>query len=359
MLPVDALFVVGSWLFWGTYPVPFKSPSAVKANTDPFVFQCMKSLCACLTSWIILTWRDFTFTYWGFVGAALWVPSGLLFITSVKLTGVAFATPIANGCQVIVSFCWGAFYFKEPVHSALLSVVAMLMMIVGMVGISFSTNYEKMKKGKQTQTEEILKPRKSQIISINVSSTPTEESPLIKDNQGFIDNPNYVQNPPAKQLTKAEQKRNVILGIILAMGVGLFGGSQSVPLKHAPASAHGILYVISFGIGAVAVSTVLTVIYICIRLVLRKGLPIVNLRLSFIPGTMAGILWSLGNMCQIYATLAMGATIGFPLVMCNMMVAGLWGVFYYNEAPSIRMKIVFILSCGTLLGGVTILSLYG
>jgi len=357
MFDANVLLILGAWVFWGTYPVPFKSPSAIKAQTDPFVFQCMKSLCACLTSWIVLTWRPFTFTYWGFVGAALWVPSGLLFITSVKLTGVAFATPIANGCQVIVSFCWGAFYFQEEVHSAVLSIVAMFLMIVGMVGISFSVNYEKIKKGKE-QPNDPLPPSNSQIISINISSTaPTEDSPLIKE--AYIDDPHYVQNPPTKAPTKAEAMRNFILGIIFAMGVGLFGGSQSVPLKNAPPSAHGIQYVISFGVGAVVVSTILTSIYIVIRLCMGIGLPTANLRLSFVPGTMAGLLWSAGNICQIYVTLAYGATVGFPLVMCNMMVAGCWGVFYYNEAPSVYMKVLFIASCLTLLGGVTLLSHFG
>jgi len=363
---IDLLFILGAWVFWGTYPVPFKSPSAKKANTDPFAFQFMKSSCVFLTSWLILTWREFTFTYWGLVGAALWIPAGLLFITSVKLTGVAFATPMANGVQVIVSFCWGAFYFHEVVHNAYLSVLAMAIMIVGMIGISISVNYEKMQETK-----------KAKLLSINVASSYEEQSPLISD-QPTNQQKRQSQSPLPQQhmsygtklklqkqkeeeekTTKAAEVRKFILGIIAAFTSGVFGATQNVPLKNAPPEAHGIAYVISFGIGAVIIISIFTAIYVAFRWFMKMGLPTVNPKLSIVPGTIAGLLWSAGNICNIYATLAYGATVGFPLVMCNMMVAGCWGVFYYNEAKSYKLKGLFVLSCATLLGGVTLLSRYG
>jgi len=133
-----------------------------------------------------------------------------------------------------------------------------------------------------------------------------------------------------------------------------------VPLKHAPDTAKGIQYIFSFGIGAVCVISAFSLVYVIIRVfILRIGFPIVKPRVSLVPGVIAGCLWSCGNVCQIYATLNFGTTVGFPLVMCNMMVAGLWGVFYYNEAKSILLKFLFIVSCLTLLGGVTLLTKYG
>jgi len=342
----DLFYVLGTWIFWGTYPVPFKSPAAMKAGTDPFIFQCMKSTCVFLTAWIVLVWKDFSFTWWGFVGSAIWVPAGLLFITSVKLTGVAFATPVSNGCQVIVSFCWGAFYFKEDVHNAYLSVVAIFLMIVGMCGISFSVNYEKMKQKPQNPY---------MTVAINEKS-PDEETPLMKGAYSPEQRRSVViqQNPK-----KLSDTTRTILGIICALFVGLLGGTQPVPLKRAGGKAHGIEYLISFGIGAVIIAYTLTAIYTLLRLALKMGPPTANFRLSLLPGSLAGLLWAAGNFCQTYVTLALGQTVGFPLVMCNMMVAGCWGVFYYNEAPSIYMKILFILSCCTLLGGVTMLSKFG
>jgi len=340
-------FVLGSWLFWGTYPVPFKSPSVVKENIDPFVFQFLKSACVCITSVFILAWKPFYFTPWGFVGAALWIPSGLLFITSVKLTGVAFAAPIANGTQVIISFCWGAFFFKEPVHNPYLSVVAMLIMILGMIGISIAVNYEKMQKAKLERMA---------LLTINVSEQSESESEKVR-----LITPKQQEQQQQQQPTgKSKEFIRFCFGIGCAITGGFFGGTQNVPLKHAPEPAHGIQYIFSFGIGAVCVITTFSFIYVLVRLfILKIGLPIVKPRVALLPGCIAGCLWSAGNVCQIYATLAYGTTVGFPLVMCNMMVAGLWGVFYYNEAKSILLKSLFIVSCLTLLGGVTLLSKYG
>jgi len=348
---VSMLYILGAWIFWGTYPVPFKSPSAKKANCDPFAFQYMKSAMVCITSWLILTWRPFTFTYWGFAGAAMWIPAGLLFITSVKLTGVAFAAPIANGTQVIVSFCWGAFYFKEEVHSAGLSVLAMFIMILGMIGISIAVNWESM------QAARLLKQQRQ--YSINVTAgTVYEETPLLKDEKQPAYEPTEGEGPKSDKKRK-EEFRRFIYGITVALCSGLFGGTQNVPLKYAPPDAHGIQYTISFGIGAVCVITVFTLVYCIIRWCLDWGLPTVNLKLSLLPGSIAGALWSCGNVCNIYVTLTYGVTVGFPIVMCNMMVAGCWGVFYYNEAPNIWMKVLFVFSCAVLLGGVTLLSFFG
>jgi len=353
---VNGLFILGSWIFWGTYPVPFKSPAAKKANCDPFAFQFMKSSMVFITSWLILTWRPFTFTAWGLVGAALWIPAGLTFITSVKLTGVAFATPISNGAQVIVSFCWGAFYFKETVHSAGLSVLAMFIMILGMIGISVSVNWEQI----QAKRRERAAQQGSQ-YSINVAATPSyEKAPLLDKQQAnnkYLDS--YVVVPEEKKPETEQSRSKFLFGVACALACGFFGGTQNVPLKHAPPEAHGIQYVISFGIGAVAVIAAYTLVYCIVRFAMGWGLPTVNPKISLFPGCSAGILWSLGNVCNIYATLAYGQTVGFPLVMCNMMVAGCWGVFYYNEAPGWRLRVFFVFSCLVLLGGVTLLTVYG
>jgi len=239
----------------------------------------------------------------------------------------------------------------------------MIIMIFGMIGISVAVNYEQIKAAR-------LK-KQQQYTSINVySPDPNEKTPLTYDDQPTYKEKEYKyvskdqesnQYPgnPTDKPQESSDYRKFVLGIICALASGFFGATQNVPLKNAPPEAHGIQYIISFGIGALLVITIFTAIYCVGRLVARKGLPTVNLKLSAGPGALAGLLWSAGNVCNIYTVYAWGATVGFPLVMCNMMVAGCWGVFYYNEAPSLKMKIAFVFSCATLLGGVTILSLYG
>lgn len=368
------LVIPGAWLFFGTYPVPFKSPAIMRADTDPFILQCFKSTCVCLTSWIVLLWTPFTFTYLGFVGAACWVPAGLTYITAVKLCGVAYVTPIATGLQVAVAFCWGKFYFHEPMKSVPLCIVAMLIMVVGMVGISYACNYEKMQK---TKEEEEKRARLGSPINIHVGVSDVESPPspiftkdgadettpltfgyeksihekLVRNSENFAKD--------SASLGQSKEVRDMVWGLALSVVCALTGGSMNVPLKRAPPNAHGIQYVISFGIGAVAITAAATLTYVIIRYILNMPPPKANLRVSFIPASIAGVLWSAGNICSIYSTLYYGVTIGTPLVQCNMMVAGCWGVFYYNEAPRTSMKLCFLASCAVLIGGVVLLSLYG
>jgi len=359
------LWVLGAWVFWGTYPAPFKSPSVTKANIDPFVLQCMKSSCVFITSWIVLAWEPFYFTPWGLVGAALWVPAGLFFITSVKLTGVAFATPVANGCQVIVNFCWGAFFFNDTVKNPYFSVLAMFIMFIGMAGISYSVNYEKLKK---TPEPAYMIQDGADEIAYDGKDGADEKTPINAADKTSFYYSRAAADPEAPLLSKdlpvpvdrAREKRNFLFGVACAIGCGFFGGTQNVPLRYAPKEAHGASYLISFGTGSVCVIFLFTFIYCIIRHLMKMGPPVVNLKVSLFPGSIAGCLWAAGNVCSIYVTVSpLGQTVGAPLVLCNMMVAGMWGVFYYNEAPRTDMKAFFLASCCVLLGGVGLLAHYG
>jgi hypothetical protein len=46
-------------------------------NVDPMVTQFYTSISVFLTSFIVLTYNDFAFTYFGIIAAALWVPANL------------------------------------------------------------------------------------------------------------------------------------------------------------------------------------------------------------------------------------------------------------------------------------------
>ena len=88
----------------GTYPLFIKTPTVLRANVAPIVFQLYKAIVVFLCGFLFLIPRAihlhhhptttttpdeplFVFSYWGFASAALWVPSGLCTITSVPLVG--------------------------------------------------------------------------------------------------------------------------------------------------------------------------------------------------------------------------------------------------------------------------------
>ena len=44
-----------------------------------------------------------------------------------------------------------------------------------------------------------------------------------------------------------------------------------------------------------------------------------------------GLIFSLAFVGQLYAILALTDSVGMPLSQLNLVVAGIWGVFYFQE----------------------------
>jgi len=146
-----------------------------------------------------------------------------------------------------------------------------------------------------------------------------------------------------------------MLGICCSGFGGIWGGSQMVPFEYAPLETQGLEFVISFAIGALMITIMLWFIrylYHVIRLKNAKAayneLPSFHVRTMFIPGSISGILWSLGNICSIISVTYLGEGIGFSVTQGSMLVSGLWGIFYFQEitkAHAIRMWILFAICC--------------
>ena len=53
------LFVIAAWFFSGSFAVPIKTPSVIKASADPVVFQTFKSSCVLVTGFfdgLVMAW---------------------------------------------------------------------------------------------------------------------------------------------------------------------------------------------------------------------------------------------------------------------------------------------------------------
>jgi hypothetical protein len=59
-------------VFFGSFAVPLKLKRVQDAKVDPMVFQLYYSIAIFVLNWLILTYNEFHFTYWGIIGAALW-----------------------------------------------------------------------------------------------------------------------------------------------------------------------------------------------------------------------------------------------------------------------------------------------
>jgi len=330
------LAVLGAILFFGSFGVPLKTKRVQEAKVDPVVFQMYYSISIFLSSWIVLAYNPFVFTYYGIVGASLWVPASILSIAAINFLGMSVAVGIWCGVTIVTSFLWGAIAFpsSSDVKSIPLSVVALGMLILGITGLSLSNT-------------SIVKGKKSQgYTSINSGSGSLhrEEAPLL---------PGEVDEKQKQQQEKT--MKDVVLGMTCALILGVMNGSMMVPLRFTPEDASGINYIVSFGIGVMVVTPVCALVYFLIR----RQLPQFHLKVALVPGLITGLIWNVGNFCSIYATLYLGLTVGFPLTQVALVVSGLWGILMFKELKGARTLVVWTLGVCVLLGGASLLALYG
>eukprot|EP00551_Chaetoceros_affinis_P009952 CAMPEP_0203665838 /NCGR_PEP_ID=MMETSP0090-20130426/2987_1 /ASSEMBLY_ACC=CAM_ASM_001088 /TAXON_ID=426623 /ORGANISM="Chaetoceros affinis, Strain CCMP159" /LENGTH=560 /DNA_ID=CAMNT_0050529537 /DNA_START=550 /DNA_END=2232 /DNA_ORIENTATION=- len=92
-----------------------------------------------LTSFFVipLFGTPFYYTPWGIISGLFWVPAGVAAIYAVKNAGLAVSQGLWSSIIVIVSFTWGIFIFHEGVKSITVATAAVVLMIVGLWGMSF------------------------------------------------------------------------------------------------------------------------------------------------------------------------------------------------------------------------------
>jgi glucose uptake protein GlcU len=78
------------------------------------------------------------------------------------------------------------------------------------------------------------------------------------------------------------------------------------------------------------------------------------------PSSMVGLLWNVGNVGSIIATLSpLGQTIGYPSTQTSLLIAGLIGIFVFKEITVKRKIAGFLASSVGLIAGAALLAVYG
>lgn len=169
MLPNTVLIyrygaAIAGAICFGSFGVPAKSKVASRLDIDPLVmqvsfihilctgifficthpssinltFQSYKSIMCFLCSWLILLFDEpLRFTPWGIVSGLFWVPGGVAGIYAIRNAGIAMAVGTWSSIIVLTSFTWGILVFGERVKSISGAVAAVVMLIVGLVGMAF------------------------------------------------------------------------------------------------------------------------------------------------------------------------------------------------------------------------------
>lgn len=357
-----------SCVAFGSFAVPVKSDASKRCNVDPLVFQSYKTFVCFITSFLSLPLfhQPLYFTAWGIVSAAFWVPAGVLAIYAVKNAGLAISQGVWSSFIVLISFIWGIFIFNESVKSRLGASFAILTMIIGLWGMSFYSSPMKLQDSEtQEQMLEIGLCQSSKVSKLSpppkVDSTEVEPITNSEYNNDLVYDDRIVGS--SSTLSVLSQRK---LGLIAAVCNGVWGGSIMVPMHYAPVEAEGTGYVVSFGIGAVCITTILWIVRFNYEVYLTGpnysiaraivAMPSFHMRLMWKPGCLAGLLWSIGNVASMISVQNLGEGVGYSVTQASMLCSGLWGLFYFNEVPQRNLKIKWLISATITVTGILLLS---
>lgn len=170
-------------------------------------------------------------------------------------------------------------------------------------------------------------------------------------------------------------------GICMAAVNGIFGGCALVPLHYAKKQGfQGLTYIPSFGLGSFIANIVLWSLYFAgtyyqqqrqkqLRSPSRPEneststwkasvelMPCFYWSILWKRGILAGFLLSIGMICSILATGALGQGVGNSLVQLKILISGLWGIFYYKEIQNKRSIKLWFLSASICVSGILGLS---
>ena len=154
------------------------------------------------------------------------------------------------------------------------------------------------------------------------------------------------------------------MGLFIAGFGAMWGGSVMVPLHFAGEKAQGLGFVFSFAIGATTVNILVWIV--CILDALRRhgcdcgaafaSLPPLHLSKLFIPGSISGILWSIGNMASMISVTYLGEGVGYSMTQSAMLVSGLWGIFLFKEITNPAAIRGWLASACLTIAGILLLS---
>mmetsp|Transcript_29078 Transcript_29078/g.43941 ORF Transcript_29078/g.43941 Transcript_29078/m.43941 type:complete len:92 (+) Transcript_29078:674-949(+) len=85
-------------------------------------------------------------------------------------------------------------------------------------------------------------------------------------------------------------------------------------------------------------------------------LPSFHFKVMWLPGCIAGTLWSIGNVGSIISVHRLGEGVGYSVVQASMFVSGLWGIFWYKEVKGFWERIKWFCSAIVTLIGILLLS---
>jgi len=333
-----------SAFFNGTFTAPFKRKEMTELGIHPMVFQLYCSVGVFLSSWLVLPFLrynpdlagddgnngdfgdDFAFSFFGFLGGALFVVATSAGFIAIDKIGIALAQGIWGGVAMIVSYLWGTLIFAESPSLLGLSISGVVLLVAGVILIAFCDKFSGLSFSKSSYGP-VIEISETEKLTSDISSMQLEEEAKEEENSS---------------------PQDYISGVMWACSVGVSGGSILAPLHYVPEYKQGLVFLPSFGTGALLMSPIVFFMYIRFESV---EMPQFHVSKALLTGLFSGLLWNIGNLLSLIAIPFIGYSVAYPILQCAILVSGIWGIYVFNEIKSTSAIVVFWIGGAVLLLG--------
>jgi len=354
---------------FGGLSAPMKLKVLRVNNVHPALIQIFMSVTIVTFCPIALIFQTFKWSWYGVWTAILWTPMSIASIYAINYAGISVSQGVWSGGTVVVSFAWGYFLFHEIPNNPPLAILALIMIVIGLFGISFADidiNFKKIcsklrisnlmglkihtcSDENDEASEEGGVTSEDDVSSIDskghMDITFAEDDSLIINENGNGDNektnglPRMLSeewNVKTRKKMKRKEFVFTLIGLCCALAVALLNGTLMIFAKMGEKDFN---IVISFGICQFLFSfTIIMCMFLWSTVIYGKppfGRKQVLLAIS--PGAISGILWEIGNFATLFAVYSeLGLTVGMPIIQVCLIPSGLIGFTFFGELRSFK-----------------------
>lgn len=230
--------VVGAALSFGGTGLPMKYENLKSANVDPSVFSLYTALglllvCCPFIMYLTII-KQFMFIQFSLLGALFIGIIGYFAFMAVQILGYATAPAVWASIGMITSYLWGLLYFKEQTKSVLMSSVAIALLILGVLCVTFGTAVAK--STEQSSESRLLSRQLSQLQTAFAAESDEEDEEEILF---YSNSPDKVTNDirgtqsrtPHSMLRKIRGTQGSIVNIQSVNEPGTDAESQSATVR--------------------------------------------------------------------------------------------------------------------------------
>uniref|UniRef100_A0A0G4HNV1 EamA domain-containing protein n=1 Tax=Chromera velia CCMP2878 TaxID=1169474 RepID=A0A0G4HNV1_9ALVE len=315
-----------SAVFNGSFPSLSKVPALKDLHVDEILFSTYVSMGVFLSSVIALAFLPLNshivndegagtvlrFEPFGLLAGAILVGAFTFSFLAVPRVGVAIGQGVWSCAAMLISFMWGTVVNGDRIKSVGLAVAALFMLVIGGLGISLCTEVSKW------------------VARKFPSMSESREAPtLLEGNAGVSERGGVTAEVIAEGAGHegGSSAGRRAFGLVCALLVGVFGGSILLPESFITDKRNaGLSFVFWLGVGAAVFSLVVLGVHILVSSA--------RISLDWRPalfGTLAGVVWNLGNVASVIGTHRVGYSVAYPIMQCSLLVGALWGILAFGE----------------------------